>query len=102
MRILALTVACALLAAKANADPLRSRALRSEFQRLNPCPATGERRGACPGYEVDHIQALCAGGRDELENLAWLAVEAHRDKTRRDVAACRGRVYRPPAVKGGA
>jgi 5-methylcytosine-specific restriction endonuclease McrA len=85
------------LCATAHADPLRSRSLRAEFQRLNPCPANGATRGPCVGWQVDHVQPLCAGGHDELDNLAWLTVPAHRDKTRRDVAACRGRVYLPPA-----
>lgn len=89
MRLLvALLVAVAAAPAPA-AD--RSRALRTEFQRLRPCPSTGQPRGACPGYQVDHIQALKCGGRDELVNLQWLAVEAHREKTRRDMQGCRSR-----------
>lgn len=56
----------------------RSRALRAEFMRLNPCPSTGQARGACPGWQVDHVEALVCGGRDELANLQWLTVEAHR------------------------
>lgn len=73
------------------ADPLRSRALRAEFQRLNPCPATGERRGACPGYEVDHAVPMCLGGPrvDLISNLRWMTVEEHRRKTREDVRLCR-------------
>lgn len=76
---------------RANADPLRSRAVRAEFQRTHPCPATGERRGACPGYEVDHKEALICGGRDELQNLQWLPVAEHREKTRVEVKLCRPR-----------
>ena len=67
----------------------RSRAVRSEFQRLNPCPETGAKRGACRGWEVDHIVPLCAGGADRVENLQWLTVHEHRRKTKRDVARCR-------------
>lgn len=73
----------------------RSPAVRAEFQRLHPCPANGKTRGACPGWERDHLQPLCAGGRDEVPNYQWLTVEEHREKTRRDLAACRGRIYRP-------
>lgn len=79
-------------------DPLgirpRASGVRAEFQRLHPCPSTGSPRGACPGFEVDHIQPLCAGGRDEVTNMQWLTILAHREKTGRDVAACRGRAYR--------
>ena len=74
----------------------RSGAAKAEFQRAHPCPSTGRSRGSCPGYEVDHVQPLCAGGPDEPANMQWLTVEQHADKTRRDVAGCKGRVYRPP------
>lgn len=67
----------------------RSRAVRAEFQRSNPCPSTGATRGACPGYQADHRLALCAGGADRSGNLQWLTVEEHKLKTKRDVMACR-------------
>lgn len=87
-RCTALLLAVAAFAAQA-VD--RSWAVRAEFQRHHPCPSTEQPRGACPGYQVDHIQALKCGGRDELGNLQWLAVEAHREKTRRDMRGCRTR-----------
>jgi hypothetical protein len=49
----------------------RSREVTAEFERENPCPATGKRYGACPGYIKDHIHALCIGGVDEVSNLQW-------------------------------
>lgn len=67
----------------------RSRPLRAEFIRGNPCPATGETRGACPGWEVDHRVSLCSGGPDALHNLEWITVARHREKTKRDVVICR-------------
>ena len=73
----------------------RSRQVRAEFHRLVPCPSTGAHRGACPGFEIDHIHALCAGGKDDLENLQWLAKADHAAKTRKDVAACFQRAYKP-------
>jgi hypothetical protein len=97
-RLIALALAAS-LCAPAQADPLRSRALRAEFQRLNPCPATGERRGACPGYEVDHREALICGGTDELQNLQnlqWLTVAEHREKTKVEVKLCRSRQQAEP------
>ncbi len=69
----------------------RSRSLRAEFQRQNPCPSTGQPRGPCPGYQVDHREALICGGRDELDNLQWLTVAEHREKTRVEVKLCRPR-----------
>lgn len=67
----------------------RSRAVRAEFMRLQPCPATGQPRGACPGYQVDHRTPLCLGGTDRVDNLQWLSVEAHKRKTKTDVRLCR-------------
>lgn len=69
----------------------RSAAERLAFIRETPCPATGERRGACPGYEVDHLIALVCGGPDTRENMQWLTVADHREKTRHDVRYCRRR-----------
>lgn len=84
-------VACALsiamLPAHAAAD--RSRSVRAEFQRSNPCPSTGKTRGACPGYQADHIRSLCAGGVDRAGNLQWLTVGQHKAKTKQDVGLCR-------------
>lgn len=89
-------LALLLLSLAAEAGP-RSRVVLRDFQRDHPCPATGERRGACPGFHIDHIQPLCASGRDTVDNLQWLSTPDHALKTRRDVSACFGRVHRPPA-----
>lgn len=90
MKCLAAGVAlAAALATAAGQD--RSRAIRAEFQRLHPCPATGAPRGPCPGYQVDHREALICGGRDELANLQWLTIAEHRAKTRVEVKLCRPR-----------
>ncbi len=77
----------------------RSRAVLAEFQRQVPCPnlearakpsTHGGTRGACPGFEIDHIVPLCAGGPDAVVNLQWLWSVEHDDvKTPRDVALCR-------------
>ena len=69
------------------ADARDRKAVR-EFQREIACPATGKRRGPCPGYHADHIIALCAGGLDHWSNMQWLTVPAHKVKTREDVKAC--------------
>lgn len=62
---------------------------RAAFVRHNPCPETGLRRGACPGWQVDHVVALCAGGQDTRANMQWLTVADHRVKTRQDRRICR-------------
>ena len=63
------------------------------FRRANPCPVTGERKGACPGHEIDHRKALMNGGADTPRNMQWLPREEHRVKTQRDHAACRGSYF---------
>jgi hypothetical protein len=73
-----------------HANP-RSPALRAEFQRLEPCPATGQPRGPCPGFQVDHVNPLCltGPGGDMISNLQWLSIEDHKRKTVRDIQLCR-------------
>jgi hypothetical protein len=63
-------------------------AVRAEFMRSNPCPVNGATRGACPGFEADHVIALCSGGRDEVANLEWRRKEDHTIKTKFDTMRC--------------
>jgi hypothetical protein len=49
----------------------RSREAKRQFERQNPCPSTGKSSGSCPGYVVDHKQALAEGGADEPSNMQW-------------------------------
>ncbi len=86
-RLLALLLIA--LAANAAHAAERSRQVRAEFQRQQPCPANGQSRGPCPGYQVDHREALVCGGRDELGNLQWLTIDEHKAKTRVEVKLCR-------------
>ena len=69
----------------------RSRVQRAAFVRAVPCPETGVTRAACPGWEVDHVVPLCAGGADRADNMQWLSVAGHKVKTRQDVKSCRAR-----------
>lgn len=88
MRLLAsllILVYCTLAGARIE----RSAAEVSAFKRHNPCPSTGLRRGSCPGHQVDHIIALCAGGADSVGNMQWITIEDHRFKTLVDVRECR-------------
>lgn len=90
--VLALVMALAALCPPVWANPERSRAVRAEFMRIHPCPATGRTRGACPGWQVDHITPLKCGGPDAVGNMQWLTVQAHKDKTAREAKSCRKRV----------
>lgn len=67
----------------------RSRAVRAKFQRETPCPSTNSQTGACPGWIVDHVKPLCAGGPDEPGNMQWQTVEDARMKDREERTLCR-------------
>lgn len=86
---IALLLALVGLCAEVTAKIERSAAQVLAFKRLNPCPSTGQRRGACPGHQVDHATPLCAGGEDHHRNMQWLSVEDHRIKTQIDLRVCR-------------
>jgi len=87
-------LACVVFALSVLPTAIEARIQRSaaevlEFKRHNPCPSTGQRRGACPGWQIDHVWPLCSGGPDTLENMQWLTVAEHRIKTRADLRVCR-------------
>lgn len=77
-----------LTSATADARIHRSTAAKHEFQRANPCPSTGQRRGRCPGYVVDHVRPLCAGGPDRPDNMQWQTVADGKAKDRIERREC--------------
>jgi hypothetical protein len=66
----------------------RSREVTREFQREQPCPSTGERRGRCPGYIKDHIVPLACDGPDAVGNMHWQTVAAAKAKDRWERGTC--------------
>lgn len=84
---LALVVASPLRAA--STDSIRKPSTVREFRKLNACPATGRVQTTCPGYVVDHILPLCAGGPDEVTNMMWQATAASYKKDAMERAICR-------------
>lgn len=86
------------LCVAADAGP-RSSAARAAFVKANPCPATSKPRGACPGWEVDHVKPLKCGGPDHPNNMQWLTVEKHKAKTKAEAAICRPPTASPPPRK---
>jgi 5-methylcytosine-specific restriction endonuclease McrA len=88
MRLLVLFLICSLaVLAPGDADARSSKA-RYAFVKAHPCPATGKSRGACPGWQVDHIVPLKCGGADSARNMQWLTVSAHKAKTKREAGKC--------------
>ena len=58
----------------------RSLEAKHEFKRSNPCPSIGKPSGACPGYVIDHVQALKHGGADAPSNMQWQTTSAAKGK----------------------
>ena len=73
------------------AAPARSAAAVAAFKRANPCPANGASKGKCPGYVVDHIEPLCAGGKDAPSNMQWQTVAEAKQKDKQEREQCRVR-----------
>lgn len=78
------------LALQVDAAPRSSTAVR-QFKAQNPCPATGQAKGPCPGFVVDHREPLCAGGDDAPHNMQWQTVDDAKVKDRAERAQCRRR-----------
>jgi hypothetical protein len=55
---------------------------KEAFRRAHACPATGKTYGACPGWVVDHVQALKHGGADAPWNMQWQTRAAAKAKDR--------------------
>jgi hypothetical protein len=67
----------------------RDRAQRTAFFHDHPCPATSETHGACPGWVVDHITPLCAGGADDPGNMQWQELAESKVKDKEEWRTCR-------------
>lgn len=79
------------LCADVSAAAARSNAARLSFVRLHPCPATGQARLPCPGYQIDHVIPLKCNGADHPDNMQWLTIKAHKQKTKREAKLCRAK-----------
>lgn len=66
----------------------RSNKVRHDFAKANACPSTGEFKLPCPGYRIDHKTALACSGSDTLDNLQWLTIEAHAEKSKWERNPC--------------
>jgi hypothetical protein len=92
IRILAVLL---LMASLAWAGGTRSHSAIREFKAQNPCPSTGLNTGRCPGYIIDHVYPLCAGGPDASDNMQWQTLEEAKGKDQYEHHWCRRMRIRP-------
>ena len=61
-------------------------ALIKRFERNNPRVCAECKRNGLVSYgaELDHIYPLHLGGSNALDNLQWLCVEHHQEKSKRE------------------
>ncbi|WP_394416142.1 HNH endonuclease [Roseateles sp. BYS78W] len=78
-----------IVAPEVDAKPHRSSSAVAQFKRQHPCPANGATKGSCPGYVVDHVVPLCAGGADAMSNMQWQTIADAKAKDRDERAQCR-------------
>ena len=83
-----LLIAACTLSMDAPARTPRSAAEIAAFKRENPCPATQLRRGACPGYVIDHMWPLACGGEDHQRNMQWQTVAEAKAKDKWERKMC--------------
>lgn len=67
----------------------RSQAARTAFVKLHACPSTGKHALPCPGYIIDHVKPLCAGGADKPANMQWQTVADAKKKDAHERKECR-------------
>lgn len=60
-----------------------------KFRKANPCPSTQRVKGPCPGWQVDHVEALRCGGPDTVANLQWLRIAEHKKKSAHEARTCK-------------
>lgn len=93
-----LVLILALMAAlPVSAKQSRSATAKAEFQRTTPCPATGQRRGKCPGYVIDHVDPLCNYGADRPANMQWQTVGDAKIKDREERRLCARKYNKLPS-----
>lgn len=71
---------CGAVNRDSNNNIVRRSDVTTAFQNIYPCPSTGKRTGACPGWSKDHTIPLACGGCDAVFNMAWIPNKAKNCK----------------------
>ena len=81
-----------LFSISAHAVDNRSVTQKHNFIRANPCPAqVAHKKYSCPGYIVDHIEALACGGPDIPANMQWQTIAESKAKDKWERKGCKAR-----------
>lgn len=86
--IICMAVTLAMLPVAADARTKRSHVPIHAFVKANACPATGRHRLPCPGYVIDHIEALACGGPDHQSNMQWQTISDAKLKDKWERKVC--------------
>lgn len=69
--------------------PVEARIKRSQRAKdRQPCPATGERKGPCKVYVIDHVVPLFCGGSDTAANMLWQTLDEGNAKDKWERKGC--------------
>lgn len=83
-----LLAASLLAAGPVDARTKRSQNAKVKFKQQQPCPATGESKGPCKGYVIDHIKPLACGGADTAANMQWQTIAEGKAKDKWERKEC--------------
>ena len=87
-RIYLILLTLLLIPLTADAEYHRSQKAKVIFKYEHPCPATGNVKGSCPGYIIDHINPLACGGADSADNMQWQTKAEAKAKDKWELKGC--------------
>lgn len=73
----------------ASAEIHRDKKAVRQFVKQQACPSTGKHKLPCPGWVIDHVIPLCAGGPDRPSNMQWQTIDEAKEKDRQERKQCR-------------
>jgi hypothetical protein len=100
-RMIILALIAAMQVMPADARIVRSAAAKAAFAKLHPCPATHKPIPHCPGYVIDHVKPLCAGGADRPSNMQWQTIAVGKKKDSIERRTCAGTHIFPSHISMG-
>lgn len=89
MKRVAIALLCAVSLAVSACPAHRSKAARYAFVKRNACPATGLFKLPCPGFIVDHVDAIECGGKDHWTNMQWQTIAEAKAKDKIERQGCK-------------